>query len=243
MADLVVTATNLHNERAAVNWLRRRSRADAPDHFDIGFVSEAHRRRKQLRGLPGHNYHTGSTRGPSQEVGILLDRRLPLLGESSALVSEAIGGKLERVGKERWGRTITTRIGDTVTTAVTVHPVAGVKLRTGDLPDDHVLVQRYDDAMTWLDATIIHHRSLGHEVIVGGDIQVTPVNQKPWSIYPLLAAHGLEIFRDGIDLIAWTNGFVLGGNPMRRVFHDFPSDGHPAIVIQLDLARIKRRRR
>lgn len=234
MADLVVIAANLHNEKAAVDWLRARSRADARDHFHIGLVSEAHARRRSLRSLPGHTYLTGTEPGPSQETGILLDRRLPVHGHGYQRLSKALP-KFESVGKERWGQDALTEVATTPLGLITLHPVAGPEALSGKNPD-HALVQAYTDAMSWLDASITAHRQQGHEVIVGGDIQMWPNWDKPWSIGRVLARHQLQRHWHRIDLIAWSPGLAK----TRESTHDIGSD-HDALRVDLNINRTKRR--
>lgn len=236
MADLTFVAANLHNNRGSVDWLRRRSRRDHPEHYDIAAAYEAHARRRMLDGAPGHRYLTGPDKGPSQETGILLDRRLPLLGRTSEYVSP-VAEQFKSVGKERWGQVVVTTIGDTTIAAVSLHPVAGPDALSGTDPD-HALVRRYAMAMRWLEEIVRHHACQGHEVVVGMDAQMWLAWEKPWSPHPVFAEFSMQTYWQRIDLIAWTSGLVCVG----RRTHDIGSD-HPALRVELNINRTKRRKK
>lgn len=239
MADFTFAACNLHNNPAAVDWLRRRSRRDARDHFDLAAVYEAHRRRRRLRGLPGHDYHTGKQPGPSQETGILLANDLPYLGHGAQFVSRE-AEQFESVGKERWGQVVTTRIENAVVDGISLHPVAGPQALAGSNPD-HPLVKRYAKAMRWLEATIVHSEALGHEWVLGMDAQMFPGQERPWSPHAIFAEHKAWTVWERIDLVAGSSGLVPVGNKAARVRHDFPSD-HPALVVDINVNRTKQRK-
>jgi hypothetical protein len=240
MADLTVLGANLHNSRHAVGHLRARSRADAPDHFTAAVVSEAHRRRRQLRGFPGHDYFTGPDRGPSQEVGILLDRRLPTLGHGYEHLSDA-APRFERVGKERWGHDLVTATRGTEVAIIGWHPVAGPLALHGDDPD-HPLVLRYAEATRWLDATIGYHEARGREWVAVADCQMRESAAQLWSPRHVFANHGGTWLWDGIDVAAWSDGLNLVGNPRARVRHDVLPD-HPLLRVDLNINRTRRRNR
>ena len=233
-----LVSANLHNEPRAVSWLRRRSHPNHPEHYDVAMVSEAHKRHRALTHLPGHQYLTGPTRGPSREVGILLSRSLPLLGHGYQFLSPA-APKFARVGKERWGQVALTEYGDTPIAVVALHPVAGPKALHGDDPD-HPLVERYAEAMRWLEATIVSHTDQGHEVIAGGDLQMKERARPLWSPRHIFANHNMRWLWEGIDVLAWTRGLELAGPTKTRVIRDFPSD-HPALSVQLEPIRRKPR--
>ena len=240
MADLTFTAANLHNSRAAVDWLRHRSRSDARDHFDIASVYEAHHRRRALRRLPGHRYYTGDQRGPSRETGVLLGRDLPYLGHGAQFVSRE-AERFERVGKERWGQVVTTRAANAVVDVISLHPVAGPKALGGSDPH-HPLVRRYAAAMRWLEATVVQSEALRHEWVLGMDAQMFPGQERPWSPHAIFAEHKAWTVWERIDLVAGSRGLVPVGNRDMRVRHDFPSD-HPALVVDINVNRTKRRTR
>jgi hypothetical protein len=232
MPDLVVVSANLHNETAAVEHLAARSLPDAAEHFDVGLVSEAHRRRSQLRRLPGHTYLTGPDRGPSQEVGILLGNHLPNLGHSYEFLSPEAPA-FPSVGKERWGQDVVTEIGDIEIALITYHPVAGPDALHGDDPD-HPLVRRYAKATRWLDATIEYHQTRGREVAVGSDCQMREGANQPWSPKHVLARHHMKRIWSGIDVLAFSSGLVLTGNPATQVQHEVLHD-HPLIRAEFNL--------
>lgn len=233
---ITVVAANLHNERAAVAWLGKRSRRDAPGHYDVALVSEASRRRRQLRRLPGHDYHTGTIPGPSQETGILLSRSFRNLGHGAYFLSPATPpGAWEKIGQERWGQELVTDVDGARVAIINAHPVPGrYALRSND--PDHPLVTRYTDALDWVARTVQKHRRMGHRVIVGGDWQMREHEHTPWSPRTMFDRLGMGWFWHGIDLIAWGNGVMPVGNPATRVVDDFPSD-HPALRVTLTVTR------
>jgi hypothetical protein len=234
MARLVVASGNLHNHKAAVDYLRRRSRPDHPEHFDICFTSEAWRRRRALSQLLGHDYLTGTIPGPSQETGILLSRALPNYGHGAYFLSAA-APQWEKIGKERWGQEAVTEFGGVGIALINLHPVPGPEALRGNDPD-HPLVERYAAAMRWLEATIARHRHLGHQVIAGGDLQMREHEKQLWAPRHVFADHKMTWHWGGIDAIAWTRGLTVVGSPRRRTDGDFPSD-HPLLRVELELTR------
>lgn len=236
MPSLTVVSGNLHNNRAAVSWLRNRSRADSLEPYDVALVSEAHRRRRSLRAFPGHDYRTGIHPGPSQETGILVSKALTELGHSYEFLSPA-SPRFASVGKERWGQTVVVEFGGRELAFVTYHPVAGPKALHGTDPD-HPLVRRYARATRWLDATIDYHTTRGRDVIAGGDIQMVEKSTRLWSPKHVFANHDMTWEWHGIDVLAWTPGLAASGPASSRIRDDFPSD-HPALVIRLALTRRK----
>lgn len=237
MPDLTILAANCHNNRPAVAYLRRRSRADALEHYDVGLVSEAHRRTRTLRTFPGHDYRTGHHPGPSQETGILVGRNLTELGHASEFLSPA-APQFPSVGKERWGQWVAVEYGGTEIAFVVYHPVAGPDALHGKNPD-HPLVKRYLAATQWLDATVAYHVTRGREVVVGADCQVGERLNRLWSPRHVFANHDMDWLWEGIDVLAWTSGLGVAGKEARRVVHDFPSD-HPLLKVRLE---VKPRRR
>lgn len=237
MADLVVWGANLKNSRRSVRYLRRRSRRDAPDHFDICGVYEAHKRRRLLRQLPGHDYRTGDHPGPSQETGILVGRHFTDLGHGATFLSPA-APQFESVGKERWGQVGLFEVGGQRVAAIVLHPVAGPD-KLADLDRD-ALDRRYQAAMTWLDATIAYLRDLGYEVIVIADIQMREAQTaQPWAPRHVFEEHGMEWLWEDIDVIAWTSGLTLVGHPITRVRHGVLPD-HPLLRVELNINRTRR---
>lgn len=232
MPSLTVVHGNLHNNRAAVRWLRNRSRADSVEPFDLGLVAEAHKRRLALSGFPGHTYRTGAHPGPSQETGILVSKALTELGHTYEFLSPE-ATRFPSVGKERWGQSSVVEFGGQQIAVVTYHPVAGPRALHGDNPD-HPLVRRYAKATRWLDATITYHRALGREVIASADCQMVEKSNRLWSPKHVLAQNDMTWEWHGIDFVAWTPGFDITNRPAARVRADFPSD-HPAIVARLNL--------
>jgi hypothetical protein len=227
MADLTVLSANLHNEPEAVQALR-----SIP--FKAGLVAEAHRRGSDLRGLKRYRYLTGPQRGPSQEVGILVDRDIMLRGFSSTFLSRA-AARFSSVGKERWGHDVILDLEPDVALIV-AHPVAGPAALNGNDPS-HPLVKRYAKAVQWIDDAIVDHLNAGREVVFGGDVQLRSGNDKPWSVYRVFERHGLDFYADGIDVIAWSSGLVK----VRGTSHDIGSD-HPALRVELNFNRNKRRK-
>lgn len=229
---ITVVAGNLHNQRSAVQWLSSRSRRDQPGHYDIALVSEAHRRRRQLRRLPGHDYLTGDTPGPSQETGILLSQSLRNLGHGAFFLSPATEpGAWEKIGQERWGQELVTDVDGVRVAIVNAHPVPGrYALRSKD--PDHPLVTRYAAAMRWVDLTVQKHRRMGHRVIVGGDWQMREHERTPWSPRTMLDKRGMGWFWEGIDVLAWTNGVTLLASHVHEDFTD-----HPALRVVLQVTR------
>lgn len=227
MPDLTVLSANLHNEVGAVRALR-----SIP--FTAGLVAEAHRRGPELRGIKRCRYLTGPQRGPSREVGMLIDRGVMLKGFSSAFLSRA-AARFTSVGKERWGHDAILDLEVADVALIVAHPVAGPDALNGNNPD-HPLVKRYAKAVQWIDDTIVDHLNAGREVVFGGDVQIRSGNDKPWSIYRVFERHGLNFYADGIDVIAWSSGLVK----VRGTSHDIGSD-HPALRVELNINRNKRR--
>jgi hypothetical protein len=233
--SLTVVATNIKNRRAAVNWLRRRSRADALEHFDVALVSEAHKRRRELGTLPGHDYLTGPRNGGTgvggqrlagnltQDCGILLARPLPWLGGGPEFLSPSHPPS-ENIGHERWGYVTITRLGDTTMALVVLHPIPKPTLGA-----EHR--ERYVAAMRWLEAEIDKHQALGREVVVGGDLQVREHEKGLHSPRHVFANHDMNWHWRSIDVIAWTPG--LEGTKA-RVIDDFKEEtGHYWLRINL----------
>lgn len=234
MPDLVVVSANLHNEIAAVQHLATRSPRDAVEHFDVGLLSEAHARRSQLRGLPGHAYLTGPVRGPSQEVGVLLGTHLPNLGHSYEFLSPEAPA-FPSVGKERWGHHVVTEIRDVEIALITYHPVAGPDALHGSDPD-HPLVRLYVRATSWLAATMDYHQARGRELIVGSDCQMREGANQPWSPKHVFANHDMKRIWSGIDVLAHSDGLILTGNAATRVQHGVLHD-HPLIRAEFNVRR------
>jgi hypothetical protein len=231
-----VLAANLHNEKAAVRWLASRSRADAPEHYDIGLISEAHKRAASLSHLLGHDYFTGPARTGrpgrltaklAQDCGILLDNRLPNLGHGYQFMSPAAPDS-PQIGHERWGQVVLTEWGDTMIALVCLHPIP--------MPTGPERRERYAMAMRWLEATIAAHRHQGHEVVVGGDLQVRERSNPQWSPRPIFNEHRMDWHWHGIDVIAWTPGLQLADRPRPRVIDDFKqSTGHYWLRVALEV--------
>jgi hypothetical protein len=232
-----VLAANVHNERAAVAYLRRRSRPDALEHFGIGLVTEAHKRTPELRRFVGHTYLTGPknggtdagpdrmTRNLTQDAGILLDRRLPNLGHSYQYLSPADPGS-PKIGHERWGQTVLTEFGDTKIAVVCLHPIAQ--------PTGPERRERYVMAMRWLEATITAHVHQGHEVVAGGDLQVREHVKALYSPRHVFADHDMDWHWHGIDCLAWTPGLELTGRAQVVEKGEWPSD-HPLLKVRLSV--------
>jgi hypothetical protein len=239
MARLTVLAANLHNRRGAVTYLRNRSRADAVEHYDIGLVTEAHKRAKPLARFQGHDYLTGPRDGGTrpgrltgnltQDAGILLDRRLPNLGHGYHYLSPAEPGS-SKIGHERWGQDVLTEFGGAKVGVVCLHPIPIMRGK------NDALLARYAMAMRWLEATIAAHRHQGHEVIVGGDIQVRVFADPQHSPKPIFAEHRMDWHWHGIDVIAWTRGLQLADRPKPRVIDDFKqATGHHWLKVALEV--------
>lgn len=232
MADLRVVAANLHNEVAAVAAL-------AAMRFDVALVSEAHRRGRELVAVKGYRYLTGSTFGPSREVGILVSKRvkrLTLRGYWHEFASAATR-RFKRVGKERWGHVALIQLPDKTRVAcIAVHPVAGPKVLASFDPE-HTLAKRYAAHMRWLEQAVAYHRSRRHEVVIGGDVNMRETWERPWSPHAIFNEHRMRWFWDGLDCIAWTPGLSA---VLNRANRDFPSD-HPAL--RVDLVRVNRKRK
>lgn len=237
MSQFSVLTANLHNERAAVRYLARRSRADAVEHFNIGLTTEGHKRSVALSRLPGHDYYTGPANGGTkpgrltgnltQDAGILLDRNLPNLGHGYHFLSPADPAS-DHIGHERWGQDLLTEWGDTRIGVVCLHPIPK--------PTNPARQERYAMAMRWLEATIAAHRAQGHEVIAGGDIQTRVRSNPRWSPRPIFAEHNMDWFWEGIDVIAWTPGLQLVQRPRPRVIDEFKqSTGHHWLRVALEV--------
>lgn len=237
MTSFSVLACNLHNQRDAVRYLRRRSRADALEHYDIGLITEAHKRRRELGRLLGHDYHTGPRNGGTgvggarlagnltQDCGILLAKPLPWLGGGPEYLSPAHPPS-RKIGHERWAQTAVTQYGDTQIALICLHPIPKPTLG----PEHR---DRYVMAMRWLDAEIDKHIALGREVIPGGDIQVREHDKGLHSPRHVFANHDMNWHWRGIDVIAWTPG--LEGT-RARVIDDFKqSTGHHWLRVNLAL--------
>lgn len=238
MPDLTVVGANLHNSKGAVRYLRRRSRRDAPDRFDIGGVCEAHRRRRMLRAFPGHDYRTGDTTGPAQETGILVARHLTDLGGGSEFLSPE-AERFDHVGQERWGQDRIIELGGVPIAPIVYHPIAGPKALHGKDPN-HPLVRRYARATRWLEAKVDYHTTLGREVVVISDCQMREGAEQLWSPRHVFENHGMRWLWERIDVIAWTSGLVLVGNPKTRVREGVLPD-HPLLRVELNINRTKRR--
>lgn len=239
MTDLVAIAGNLHNEAAAARYLTRRSRADHPGHFDIGFVSEAQkfRPRRILKSAPGHTYHAGPAgmgdNDAGRETAILTDLALPDLGGGSYFLSP-LAPAFNRVGKERWGHDRVTRLGDTQIAAITLHPVpAPLGLRRGST--DSRLVQLHHMATAWLASIVTHHRRLGREVIVGGDLNVREHWAGAGHVRSIIDRHELAGIWDGLDLLMASPGLEVVS---AKAIDDFPSN-HPLLRLELNLRKEK----
>lgn len=233
---ITVVSGNLHNHKAAVKWLRDRSRPSRPGHYDAALVSEAHKRAPSLARFTGHDYHTGDTPGPAQETGILLSRRLRDLGGGSYYLSPATpAGEWDMIGQERWGQERVTDVDGTPVALINAHPVPGRYALRGNDPD-HPLVQRYAAAMRWVDLTIGKHIALGHRVIVGGDWQMREGERFPWSPRTMFDRRDMAYYWHGIDVIAWTRPTVVVSS---HTHEGFPSD-HPALRVVLDMTGRKR---
>jgi hypothetical protein len=233
--SLTVVAANVHNAKAAVAYLRRRSRADALEHYDVALVSEAHKRAGDLRKLLGHDYYTGPknagtddgpdrmTKNLTQDCGILLDRRLPWLGGGSYFMSPADPGS-PHIGHERWGRVDVTEFGATKIALICLHPIPK--------PTGPERRERYVLAMRWLEAVVTAHRAQGHEVIAGGDLQVREHDKGLHSPRHVFANHDMDWHWHGIDAVAWTPGLTLAGRPVTVPKGVWPSD-HPLLRVRL----------
>lgn len=231
MADLVVRAANLHNQRDAA----RRALTGRPD---VVLVSEAQKVHDALAGARGYRYLTGALPGPSREVGILVTKRtkrLRLRGHVYAFLSAA-ARKFKRVGKERWGQVALVKVGGRKVAIIALHPVAGPSVLAGFDPN-HLLVRRYASAMRWLEQTARFYARRGCEVVIGGDLNMRESWDRPWSPHAVLREHHMETYWHGIDLIAWTPGLTRAGEPFAR---DIGSD-HPALTVALN--RTKRSKR
>jgi hypothetical protein len=237
MSAFTVLAANLHNRRSAVAYLRNRSRADSLEHYDIGLISEAHKRSSALSKFQGHDYLTGPLNGGTtpgrmtgnltQDCGILLSRSLPNLGHGYQFLSP-VDLQDEKIGHERWAQVVLTEWGDTKIALVCLHPIplpAAVARRQ----------ERYAMAMRWLEATIAAHVHQGHEVVVGGDIQVRERSNPQWSPRPIFNENRMDWFWHGIDVIAWTPGLQLATRPKPRVLDDFKKKtGHHWLKVALE---------
>jgi hypothetical protein len=241
MPSLTVVAANIKNRKAAVNWLRRRSRADALEHFDIGLISEGQKRRRELGTLPGHDYLTGPRNGGTgvggkrlagnltQDCGILLARPLPWLGGGPEYLSPALPSS-EKIGHERWAYTAVTRFGGTTIALICLHPIPKPTLGA-----EHR--ERYVAAMRWLEAEIDKHLALGREVIAGGDLQVRQHEKGLHSPRHVFANHDMNWHWAGIDVIAWTPG--LEGSRKRVIDEWREETGHHWLRIDLALRRTR----
>lgn len=234
MPEVEVIGGNLHNEAAAAHWLRRRSRADAPGHFDLLFYAEGQKRRARriLNRAPGHRLHTGprgkGSNDAARETGILIADHLPDLGGGSYHLSDE-AKRFKSVGKERWGQVAVTEIAGRGVDLICGHPVAGPAALSGDDPD-HPLVKRYAEATRWLDGTLANAAARGHEVIGYLDAQMFHSWDQPWSPIHTLRAHGLRWYWHRIDVVFWSAGF----HRSRTSLHDIGSD-HPALRVALDV--------
>jgi hypothetical protein len=249
MAAFTAIACNIHNNRAAVRYLAKRSRADAAEHYDVALVSEAHKRRRDLGRLLGHDYLTGPRNGGTgvggkrlagnltQDTGILLARDLPNLGHTYEYLSPAYPQN-EQTGHERWANVVTTRLGSTRLTFIALHPLPGRVALRGKNPDNPI-VERYLAAIQWLDAEIDKQTALGREVVVGGDIQLQERYNRLWSPKHVFANHKMTWHWHGIDCLAWTPGLELTGRAQVVEKGEWPSD-HPLLRARLS---VKPRRR
>lgn len=240
MSHFTVVHGNVHSSKAAVRYLARRSRADALEHFNVGLVCEAHKRRRELGRLPGHDYLTGPHNGGTspgrlsqnltQDCGILLDRGLPNLGHTYEYLSPAYPDN-EVTGHERWGQVVATRFGDTRVTLIEFHPIPGRHALRGKNPDSPI-VERYLAAVRWLDAEIAKQTALGREVVVGSDIQLQERYNRLWSPKHVFANHDMDWHWHGIDVMAWTPGLRLVGRREVVEKGEWPSD-HPLLRVKL----------
>lgn len=232
--NLSLVVANLKNNRQAVAYLRARSRPRHPEHYDIGLISEAHKRRRDLGRFLGHDYLTGPTGGGTrpgrltgnltQDCGILLARDLPNLGHAYEYLSPAHPAS-EKIGHERWGQVVVTEYGGRQIALICLHPIAK--------PDGAERRDRYLMAVRWLDAEIAKHVTLGREVIAGGDLQVREHDKGLHSPRHVFANHDMRWHWKGIDVVAWTPGLTA---TRRRVLEDFRQQtGHPWLRIDLNL--------
>lgn len=231
MADLVVASANCHNNRAAIEAIPGLV-------ADVVCVYEVHRRGRELVGLPGYTYLTGSMPGPSREVGILVSKRvkrLRLRGYLNQFISAA-ATRFKSVGKERWGHVALVKVADTRVAVIALHPVAGPDVLSGFDPN-HLLVRRYASAMRWLERTVADHIGRGCEVVVASDIQMFETWDRPWSPHAIFREHDMAWFWDRIDVAAWTPGLTA---VTARARADFPSD-HPALRVALNLNHNRRK--
>lgn len=231
MADLVVGSANCHNNVAAI---------EAIDSLvaDVVCVYEVSHRGRELVGLPGYTYLTGSMPGPSREVGILVSKRvtrLRLRGYVNQFLSAA-AARFKSVGKERWGHAALVKVADTRVAVIALHPVAGPDVLSGFDPN-HLLVRRYASAMRWLERTVTHYTDRGCQVVVCSDIQMFESWDRPWSPHAIFREHDMAWLWDRIDVIAWTPGLDA---ITKRARDDFPSD-HPALRVALNVNRNRRK--
>lgn len=193
-----------------------------------------------LRDIEGASYRTGDLPGPSQETGILISDRLTYLGHGSHFLSPEAKG-FPSVGKERWGQDAVTGIGSREIAPIVLHPVAGPK-KLADLTRDP-LDRRYEMAMFWMNATISYHLGLGRDTVVIADIQMRADQTKQaWAPRLIFERFGMNWVWDGIDVIAWSPGLRLVGDPARRVVPGVLPD-HPLLRVELDLVPKRRKNR
>ncbi len=248
MTTFDVLGANLHNERAAVTWLRDRSRADSVEHYGIGLLTEAHKRSTALSRFTGHDYLTGPLNGGrpephvpermwknlTQDCGVLLPRSLPNLGHTYEFLSPAYPEN-ETTGHQRWAQVVPTEIGGRRVTFIVLHPLPGRYALRGKNPDNPI-VERYLMAVQWLDAEIDKQTTLGREVVVGADIQLQERYNRLWSPKHVFANHNMTWFWEGIDVIAWTPGLQLAARPKPRVLDTFKKQtGHPWLRVPLEV--------
>jgi hypothetical protein len=229
-APLSIICANTHNHRGPISWLRARSVPTHPQHYNIGLTSECHKRSKSLGRFQGHHYLTGPlnggtgtdklTKNLTQDCGILLDNRLPVLGHTFEFMSPA-NHATEHVGHERWGQSAFTMWGDHPLGIISMHPIP----QPGS--------DRYVKAIQWLDAEVDRHVALGRDVIAGGDWQISERSNALYSPKQVFANHKMQWHWSQVMAVAWTRGLVLERAKTLDQFRQ--TTGHPMLRVALSL--------
>lgn len=173
-------------------------RASGCDSWDI---AEGYRAVRAFRLLTNYRTHVGATFA-ARDVPILVKREHAYVGESTHKVNDALPA-FPRVGKERHINMAVYGWDDITVAHIGLHPVGGIRHLTGVDPSQP-LVRAYARAVKATAQALDLCRDMGWYPVLGSDRQVRPgAPVRPWSLAPVLEAHGLRVVvEDGLDILA-----------------------------------------